>query len=79
MTEEAIRVNRPDRKRHLDDLPTNVMAQCKQIADEIRTQNHNVRDRKVLAARIRICSGYYDCDHVLRAVAARLLSEGPAE
>ena len=72
-------MNRPDRNRRLNDLPTNVVAQCKQIAEEIRAQNHNVRDRKVLAARIRICSGYYDCDHVLRAVAARLLTEGTAE
>jgi hypothetical protein len=57
-------------------LPEGIQDRCKQIAQEIRTHNGTVRDDKILTARVRICSGYYDSDEVLRTIAARLLSEG---
>jgi hypothetical protein len=68
-------VNRDEGKRILTRLPAEVASRCKQIGEEIRAQNEEIRDRKVFAARIRICSGYYESERVVRSIASRLLSE----
>jgi hypothetical protein len=57
-------------------LPEELENRCCRIAREIRDRNVSLRDDKILAARLRICSGYYDSEHVLKIVASRLLSEG---
>jgi hypothetical protein len=67
--------NRQDNKRILKDLSAEIRSQCVQMAREISEQNENIRDRKVFAARIRICSGYYDSERVVNGIASRLLSE----
>ena len=70
-----ITVNREDRKMILKSLPAEVRSQCVQMAKDIGEQNQTVRDRKVFAARIRICSGYYDSERVVDSIASRLVSE----
>lgn len=67
--------NREDRRRILKSLPAEVRSQCVEMAKEIGEQNETIRDRKVFAARIRICSGYYDSERVVNGIASRLLSE----
>jgi hypothetical protein len=57
-------------------LPESLRACCKQIAREITEHCEAVRDERVLAARVRICSGYYDSEEVLHLIADRLISEG---
>jgi hypothetical protein len=66
---------RPQKQR-LDDLPAEVIADCRQISRAISKRNQSVRDEKILAARMRLSSGYYDSHHVLRVIASRLLTEG---
>jgi hypothetical protein len=56
-------------------LPEELRVRCSRMAKEIREQNLIIRDDKVLGARMRICSGYYDSEHVLGVIASRLLSE----
>ena len=68
-------LNREDKKRLLKSLPAEVRSQCVQMAKEISEQNETIRDRKVFAARIRICSGYYDSERVVSGIASRLISE----
>ena len=72
-------MNREKHRDQLDTLPTGLVTQCKHIADGLRTQNEDVRDDKILTARVRMCSGYYDSENVLRMIAARLLSEGSTQ
>jgi hypothetical protein len=68
---------RTDRNRlGPDRLSEDLQNRCKQIAREINDRCGAVRDEKILAARVRICSGYYDSDEVLRVIADHLLSEG---
>ncbi len=57
-------------------LPEDLRGRCRQIAQEIHEHCGAVRDDKILAARVRICSGYYDSEDVLHVIADRLLSEG---
>ena len=57
-------------------LPDGLEDRCRDIACEIREYCGAVRDDKILAARVRICSGYYDSEDVLHTIADRLLSEG---
>jgi hypothetical protein len=57
-------------------LPEGLRGRCRQIAREIHENSETVRDEKILAARVRICSGYYDSEDVLHVIADRLLSEG---
>ncbi len=57
-------------------LPEDLRNRCKQIAQEIHERRCAVRDDKILTARVRICSGYYDSEEVLHVIADRLLSEG---
>jgi hypothetical protein len=76
MMEDRTKVPRSGRRKPLSGLPEELLSQCHQIAKDLRTRNEMVRDEKILAARVRICSGYYDSEHVIRIVASRLLSEG---
>jgi hypothetical protein len=64
------------RRKLIESLPTELVSQCGEIAEELRTKGEEVRDEKILAARVRICSGYYDSEHVSCTIASRLLSEG---
>ena len=57
-------------------LPEGIKERCQEIAQEIHEHCGAVRDDKILAARVRICSGYYDSEEVLHIIADRLLSEG---
>ena len=57
-------------------LPDDLQIRCRQIAREIHERSSVVRDDKILSARVRICSGYYDSEDVLHMIADRLLSEG---
>jgi len=59
-------------------LPEDLQGRCREIAQEIHEHCGQVRDDKILAARVRICSGYYDSEEVLHVIADRLLSEGHA-
>ena len=69
-----------DRREHvLSDLPVEIISECRRMAKEIHTQQNDIRDKKILAARIRMCSGYYDSDMVIRAISTRLLSEITSE
>ncbi|MFH1312200.1 MAG: hypothetical protein ABIJ00_03145 [Candidatus Eisenbacteria bacterium] len=68
-------MNRKDNKRIVKDLPAEIRSQCVQMAKEISEQSDTIRDRKVFAARIRICSGYYDSERVVGGIASRLISE----
>ena len=68
-------VNKSEKKKLLKSLPAEVKSQCVQMAKEISEQNDTIRDRKVFAARIRICSGYYDSERVVSGIASRLVSE----
>lgn len=68
-------MDRSDRERILSDLPTEILSQCKDMAEEIRTHNNSARDSKILAARIRMCSGFYDSERVINKIASRLLRD----
>jgi hypothetical protein len=57
-------------------LPDDLQTRCRQIAREIHERSNVVRDDKILSARVRICSGYYDSEDALHVIADRLLSEG---
>ena len=70
-----IPVSKAEREHILSDLPVEIASQCKQISREIRAGLDDVRDKKILAARIRMCSGYYDSEAVIRAISSRLLTE----
>jgi len=59
-------------------LPEDLQDRCRQIAKEIHETSGGVRNDKILTARVRICSGYYDSEEVLHIIADRLLSEGQA-
>jgi hypothetical protein len=60
-----------------DILPEDLQGRCSQIAREIQERGEAVRVDKILTARVRICSGYYDSEDVLHTIADHLLSEGP--
>jgi hypothetical protein len=60
-------------------LPQEILNRCSEIAGEIRRQNLAVRDKKIMAARIRITSGYYDSDDILDIIASRMLSESSTQ
>lgn len=68
-------MSRAERERILNDLPVEIISQCRRMAREIVTRRDDVRDKKILAARIRMCSGYYDSEQVIRTISSCLLSE----
>jgi hypothetical protein len=59
-------------------IPADLVAECRQISEEISDQQNTIRETKVIAAKIRIESDYYNSDNVLRIVASRLLDEAEA-
>ena len=62
-----------DQKR--ETVPAGLAAECKQIAGDIRELSQSIRYDKITAARVRMSSGYYNSEHVLRTIASRLLDE----
>jgi hypothetical protein len=74
-----IAVSRAERDHILNDLPVEIASQCRRISSEIRAEQNDVRDKKIMAARIRMCSGYYDSEAVIRAISSRLLTEITSE
>ena len=60
----------------INSLPPDILSQCEQIAREISLERTSVRENKILAARMRISSGYYNSEDVIRIIASRLLAEG---
>jgi hypothetical protein len=67
-------VTRQQRNKKLSELPDALLAECKGIADDLRAGSGDLIDEKILAARVRICSGYYDSHQVLHTIASRMLS-----
>ena len=68
-------MNRAGRDKR-QELPEELRIRCSSMAQEIREQNLYIRDERIMTARMRMCSGYYDSDHVLSIIASRLLLEG---
>jgi hypothetical protein len=66
---------RPGSRDRLDTLPADLAAECRRISREIREEREEIREAKVIAAKIRIDTDYYTSNDVLRIVASRLLDE----
>ena len=66
---------RPANRDRLKQLSPEVLAECRQISKDIREEREDIREAKIIAARIRIETDYYNSDNVLRIVASRLLDE----
>ena len=66
---------RPASRDGLKRLPADLVAECRQITREISDDKDEIREAKVIAAKIRIETDYYNSDNVLRIVASRLLDE----
>lgn len=77
-TEHSHKKNRQASGDRLKRIPADLVADCRQISQEISDQQNTVRESKVIAAKIRIESEYYTSDNVLRIVASRLLDEAEA-
>ena len=69
-------MDRSSRSRGTDDVPPGIKTECKRMAEDLRVETQAVRYDKILAARMRVASGYYNSGHVLRVIAARLLEGG---
>lgn len=59
----------------LKQLPADLVAECRQISKEISEEREDLREARIIAAKIRIETDYYNSDNVLRIVASRLLDE----
>ena len=57
---------RPASRDRLRDLPAELVAECRRISEEIGGEREAVREDKIMAARIRIETDYYNSDNVLR-------------
>jgi len=68
-------VTRQQRDKKLRALPEALLANCKEIAADLKVGSDQTNDEKILTARVRICSGYYDSEQVLFTIASRMLSE----
>ena len=68
-------MTRQQRYKKLNALPDALLAECKGIADDLRAGSGEMTDEKILTARVRICSGYYDSHQALHITASRMLSE----
>jgi hypothetical protein len=66
-------VTRQQRDKKLSALPEALLAECKVIADDLRAGSGEWIDERILTARVRICSGYYDSHKVLHTIASRML------
>ena len=68
-------MTRQQRDKKLGALPDALLADCKMVADDLKAGSDETKDEKILTARVRICSGYYDSEQVLYTIASRMLSE----
>jgi hypothetical protein len=68
-------VTRQQRDKRLSALPDALLAECRRIAEDLRAGSGESIDERILAARVRICSGYYDSHQVLHTIASRMLSQ----
>jgi len=75
--EKSEKTGRPASRDRLSQLPAELVAECRRISKEIGDEREKVREDKIMAARIRIETDYYNTDNVLRIVASRLLEENP--
>ena len=78
-TEHSKEKNKPAYRDRLKQLPAGLVAECREISKEISEEKEAVRDDKIVAAKIRIETDYYNSDNMLRIVASRLLDESGAE
>jgi hypothetical protein len=72
-------VNRQQRNKKLSELPEALLAECKEIAEDLRAGSGEWIDERILTARVRICSGYYDSHKVLHTIASRMLFQDNTE
>ncbi len=63
-----------DKEHILSDLPSEIRSECRRIAQDIKSQRDDLREDKIIAARMRMCSGYYDSDLVIRAISNALIT-----
>jgi hypothetical protein len=70
-----VSVTRQQRDKRLRALPDALLAECKGIVDDLRAGSSDSIDERILTARVRICSGYYDSHQVLHTIASRMLSQ----
>ncbi|MFC1799916.1 hypothetical protein ACFL2Z_03290 [Candidatus Eisenbacteria bacterium] len=68
-------MTRQQRDKKLSALPDALLADCKGISDDLRAGSGETMDEKILTARVRICSGYYDSHQALHTIASRMLSQ----
>lgn len=68
-------MTRQQRNKKMGALPEALLAECKGIADDLRAGSGEWIDERILTARVRICSGYYDSHKVLHTIASRMLFE----
>jgi hypothetical protein len=78
-TEKSKERNRPSPADRLKDLPADLAAECRRISREVGEEREEVREAKVIAAKIRMDTNYYDSDNVLRIVASRMLDESQGD
>lgn len=74
-TEKSEETSRPASRDRLRELPAELAAECRRISEEIYGEKETIREDKIMAARIRIETDYYNTDNVLRIVASRLIEE----
>lgn len=72
-TEEARKVKESEKKDVLAGLSPEIIDECKRIAREIENQQNQMRDDKILAARMRLSNGYYQSNLVIRTMSNSLL------
>lgn len=72
-TEEAQQVKKDDEKSVLAEISSEIAAECRMIAVEIENQQMEIREDKVLAARMRLLNGYYQSELVIKALSNSLL------
>jgi hypothetical protein len=72
-------VRRRQTDRRLRALPEELLARCGEISAELKAASSagpddRVSEERILTARVRICSGYYDSESVRETIASRMLS-----
>ncbi len=72
-TEEARQVRQDERKGIPAGISSEIAAECRRIAREIENQQNELREDKILAARMRLSNGYYESDLVIRSMTNSLL------
>jgi hypothetical protein len=72
-TEEARQVKQDERRGILAQISSEIAAECRRIAREIENQQNELREDKILAAKMRLSNGYYESDLVIRSMSSSLL------